>query len=53
VEWLDVSGKLLSSENVPVQGGMAVLNPHFNNGVYLLRFMSGGTFRMQSIIIMK
>jgi Secretion system C-terminal sorting domain len=53
VEWLDVSGRLLSSENVPAQGGIAVLNPHFNNGVYLLRFMSGGSFRMQNIIIMK
>ncbi len=50
VEWLDVSGRLLSAENVPVQGGLAVLNPHFNNGVYLLRFMSGGSFRMQSIM---
>jgi hypothetical protein len=53
VEWYDVSGRLLSSEVVPVNGGVATLNPHFNNGVYLMRFMAGGKFRMQSVMIMK
>ncbi|MDP4255739.1 MAG: hypothetical protein Q8938_17135, partial [Bacteroidota bacterium] len=53
VEWYDVSGRLLSSEDVPVNGGIATLNPHFNNGVYMMRFMAGGKFRMQSIMIMR
>jgi len=53
VDWFDVSGRLLASETVPVYGGIATLNPHFNNGVYLLRFLSGGNFRMQNVIIMK
>ncbi len=53
-QWFDVSGKYLLGETVPVQGGIARLDAHFNNGVYLLRVMaSDGTFKLVNVIILK
>jgi len=54
VEWFDISGRSLSQQIVPVQGGLATLNTQFNNGIYLLKITSSdGSFKGQNVIIMK
>ncbi|HXB43359.1 MAG TPA: T9SS type A sorting domain-containing protein, partial [Puia sp.] len=54
VEWYDISGRLITQENVPVQNGVAKLYAEFNNGVYLLRFISpDGTINQFKVIFRK
>jgi hypothetical protein len=54
IEWYDAGGKLLSQESASVTGGLAVLNPRFNNGIYLLKIITAdGHFTFQQVIIMK
>ncbi|HEY4290786.1 MAG TPA: T9SS type A sorting domain-containing protein [Puia sp.] len=54
IEWYDAGGKLLTQESAPVSGGFAILNPHFNNGIYLLKIITAeGRFIFQQVIIMK
>ena len=54
IEWYDAGGKLLTQESASVSGGLAILNPHFNNGIYLLKIITAeGHFTFQQMIIMK
>ncbi len=54
IEWYDAGGKLLTQESASVSGGLAVLNPRFNNGIYLLKIITAeGRFTFQQVIIMK
>jgi len=54
VEWYDLSGKVIAQEVVPAAYGAAQLNPHFNNGVYVLKVISSdGSFKIQNLIILK
>ena len=54
VEWYDISGRLLVQETVSVQNGVARLDTHFRNGVYMLKFISAdGTVSVHNVIIMK
>jgi len=54
IEWYDAGGKLLAQESAPVSGGLAILNPHFNNGIYLLKIITAeGRFTFRQVIIMK
>jgi len=53
-EWYDAGGRLLSQESATVAGGTAILNPHFNNGIYWLKIITAeGHFTFQQVIIMK
>lgn len=52
IEWYDISGRLITQEAIPVQNGVAKLTAQFNNGVYLLRFISSdGSIYNQRVII--
>lgn len=54
IEWFDISGRSLLQQIVPVQGGLAMLNTQFNNGIYLLKITaSDGSVKLQNVIIMK
>jgi hypothetical protein len=54
IEWYDAGGKLLTRESASVSGGLAMLNPKFNNGIYLLKIITAeGHFTFQQVIIMK
>jgi hypothetical protein len=54
IEWYDAGGRLLSQETATVAGGTAILNPRFNNGIYLLKIITAeGRFTFQQVIIMK
>jgi hypothetical protein len=54
IEWYDAGGKRLAQESAPVSGGPAILNPHFNNGIYLLKIITAeGRFTFRQVIIMK
>ena len=54
IEWYDASGKLLAQESAAVAGGLVILNPHFNSGLYLLKIITAeGHFTFQQVIIMK
>lgn len=54
IEWYDTGGKLVGQESAAVSGGVAVLNPRFSSGVYLLKVItSEGHFALQQVIIMK
>lgn len=53
-EWYDIGGRLLLQQMVSVQGGVAMLNTHFTNGVYVLKFQSAdGTIMAKNILIMR
>lgn len=54
VAWYDASGRSLLQQVVPVQNGIARLNPPFSSGIYVLRFMTAdGAMTVQQIIINK
>ncbi|MDR3716859.1 MAG: hypothetical protein P4L51_28960 [Puia sp.] len=54
INWYDLSGRLLLQGTIPVQNGLATLNTHFTDGIYLLTFMgSDGIVRTQKIMIRK
>jgi len=53
-EWYDIGGRLLLQQMVSVQGGIAMLNTHFTNGVYVLKFQSAdGTIMAKNVLIMR
>ena len=54
VTWYDLSGKLLLQQTATPQGGLLMLNTHFNNGDYILKLQSpGGTCTTRTVIMMK
>jgi hypothetical protein len=54
VEWLDTRGTTLLQEIAPVQGGIARLIAHLNNGIYFLKFETAdGVVHTQQVMIMK
>jgi Secretion system C-terminal sorting domain len=53
-EWYDIGGRLVLQQMVSVQGGIAMLNTHFTNGVYVLKFQSAdGTIMAKNVLIMR
>jgi hypothetical protein len=53
-EWYDIGGRMLLQQMVSVQGGIAMLNTHLANGVYVLKFQSvDGTIIAKNVLIMK
>jgi hypothetical protein len=54
VAWYDLSGKLLLQQTATPQGGLLMLNTHFNNGDYILKLQSpDGTCTTRTVIMMK
>ncbi|HEY5368871.1 MAG TPA: T9SS type A sorting domain-containing protein [Hanamia sp.] len=54
IEWLDISGRLMSQENIAVMGGTAKINVQLSAGVYILLYMtSDGSIHQQRVIIKK
>jgi Secretion system C-terminal sorting domain len=54
VGWYDLSGKLLLQGTATPQGGMLMLNTHFNNGDYILRLTNAdGSCTTRTVIILK
>jgi hypothetical protein len=54
IEWYDMSGRNLLRQTVQVQNGMVVLNPPFDSGVYVLRYIApDGNTVARNIIIRK
>jgi len=54
IEWYDISGRLMSQQNIAVQGGTAKINVQLIDGVYILLYMtSDGSIHQQRVIIKK
>jgi hypothetical protein len=54
VSWYDAGGKLVSQEMIAVQNGIAVSNPRFANGIYLLKIVTAdGNVHFQHVLVLK
>lgn len=52
IEWYDMGGRIVATQVVTVQNGMAKLNTNIANGVYILKFAIGkGVWGAERIII--
>lgn len=54
IEWYDIGGRIIATQVVAVQNGIAKINTNFANGVYVLKYTTGkAVWDAQRIIIRK